>query len=221
MLPRLQLCLHRASLAILTDGRFPEDPGHSHTSQCTTQISSTPKRLGLINKSNENWVTANSQYRVSPKVSVEFLDQSPFLKCRLSLCRFVCMWMVYVYVCVCVHVWGAQRPMSMSVLNLSTYCLSETGSLTEPGAPQTAWDPLVSASPCWDYRYMPSLIASPVLGVQPLIAAFYIGAKDSNSDPGGRHVPNRVIFPGYMGITYLLAYNMQNNRVTLRLFRHT
>lgn len=124
MLPRLQLCLHRASLAILTDGRFPEDPGHSHTSQFTTQISSTPKRLCLINKSNEDGVTANSQYRVSPKVSVEFLDQSPFLKCRLSPCRFVCMCMVYVYVCVCVHVWGDQRPTSMSVLNLSPSCLS-------------------------------------------------------------------------------------------------
>lgn len=47
--------------------------------------------------------------------------------------------------------------------------------------------------PCWDYRYMPSLIASPVLelqGLQSLIAAFYIGAKDSNSDPGSMHFPN-------------------------------
>lgn len=53
---------------------------------------------------------------------------------------------------------------------------------------------------------MPSLIASPVLelqGLQSLIAAFYIGAKDSNSDPGSMHFPNWVIFPGYMGIIYL------------------
>lgn len=100
MLLRLPLCLHRASLAILTEGQFSEDPGHSHTSQCTTQISSTPKRLCLINRSKWGGVIANSQYRVSPKVGVEFLDQSPFLKYRLFLCRFACMCMLYVHVCV-------------------------------------------------------------------------------------------------------------------------
>lgn len=204
MLPRLQLCLHRASLAILTDGRFPEDPGHSHTSQCTTQISSTPKRLGLINKSNEDGVTANSQYRVSSKVSVEFLDQSPFLKCR----PFPCSMHVYgmcVCVCVCMFEETKGQCWCLSSIYLHFVYLEQglSLSLVHPSSarlPGILWSLPPS---CWDYRYMLSFIASPVLGLQPLIAAFYIGAKDSNSDPGGRHFPNRVIFPGYMGITYL------------------
>lgn len=136
MFPRLPLCLQWASLFVLADRQFPEDPRVLTGNPAHNSNFFFPKK----NWSDKQVLSGQSHHKQpvlsSPKINVEeFLDQFLFMKCRLFQCRFACTCMVYMYVFVCACVRRLEAHFEGRPQLIST-CLSEAGSLTEPGAPQ-------------------------------------------------------------------------------------